>query len=148
VVDLQITGGEQAHALAMRLRRAANGGLDREVATGLDRATRKLDIDVRASAVANLPKRNGLNLVVARSLDVDTEKLTPLRLRVIAKGIDQLALIDAGKVVHPIYGRGRRRVLQRIPRARGWFDRPVRRRAGQIRRELRQAMNRTARKIT
>ncbi|MFF0269486.1 hypothetical protein [Kribbella sp. NPDC004536] len=146
MTDIRITDGGETKRAAERLRLAANGGLQRELQHALDRSTKRLDEDVRGSALERLPKRGGLNQIVARSR-IDAEHLAPLRVRLVAKGIDQLKLINAGHVSHPTYGH-RPRVFQSLPRAKNWFSRPIRRNAGRISRELRRAMERTARRIT
>lgn len=146
MVEIRITDGGETKRLAARLRAAADGGLSRELATGLDRSTQRLDMAVRDSALEHLPRRGGLNELVASSR-IATEKITPLRLRIVAKGVSQLGLINRGFVNHPTYGRRPWR-FQEIPKAAGWFTRPIRKNAGRTRRELERAMARTSRRIT
>ncbi|RZU12447.1 hypothetical protein EV645_5717 [Kribbella rubisoli] len=145
MTDIRISDNGEVKLLAARLRAMANGGLQRELATGLDKATKHLDLDVRESALEHLPKRGGLAEVVASS-HIEVAKITPLRVRIIARGISQLALLNKGFVNHPTYGHRPWR-FEAIAKARGWFDRPLQKSAPAVRRELERAMNRTARRI-
>jgi hypothetical protein len=145
MTDVRITDTGDFDRLAKRLRAAGNE-LERELAAALDRSTGRLDEAVRASALANLPQHGGLNEEVAASR-ITSRRLGPLELLFGASGLEQLPLINKGRVAHPTYGH-RPRVLQLIPRARDWFYKPMRRSAPGVRREIERAMHRVARRLT
>ncbi|GAA3089192.1 hypothetical protein JOF29_007952 [Kribbella aluminosa] len=145
MTEIRFEGGEAFARAAERLQAAAEGGLQRELSDALMEATKPLDDAARASALENLPRKNGLNKIVAASR-ISTHRLTALRVRITAHGIPQLAMTNRGMIVHPVYGH-RPRVLQKIPKAIGWFYKPMRRGAGGVRRELTNAIERVARRI-
>lgn len=145
MIEIEITGTEQLTVLAAKFRAAADGGLQAELTEGLYRSTTPLTTDARMSALDNLPRRGGLNRIVAGARM--TVERGPMHVVIVAKGIPQLALTNAGEVVHPVYGH-RPREHQLIPKARNWFFGPMRRGKDKVERELREAMRRVAKDIT
>jgi hypothetical protein len=142
--SIEITGGNQLHVIAARLRREAAGDLDREIDDALVRASVPLRKDAHESALANLPKRGGLNLLVAAAVMVVVKRAGGIR--IVAHGISQLAKTNAGAVRHPVYGHDAW-VTQAIPKARNWFFKPMQDGAPKVADELKKALDRVARKI-
>ena len=140
--SIKITGGDQFEDLARRIRKEA-GELPREIVSALERSAPPLMRDAKASAAANLPHRGGLAGIVAASGMRSQRRAGGIR--IVASGIKQLKLTNSGRVRHPVYGRGW--VTQAIPKARDWFDKPIRNGAPLIRRELDKALDKIARKI-
>ena len=141
--SLEIVGGEQFAAVA-RAFRQAEGELPRELVKALEKSAKPLQRDAKASAVANLPHSGGLNQIVAAARMTTRRRANGIR--IVANGIDQLAMTNKGKVVHPTYGH-RPRVVQMLPKARDWFTKPMRDGAPKVRRELIKALDEIARRI-
>lgn len=143
--SIEITGGDQLRVIAARFRREAAGDMDRELEDALVRASVPLRADAKASALAKLPHRGGLNLLVADATMVVVRRVGGIR--IVAHGISQLAKTNAGSVRHPVYGSREAWVTQLIPRARDWFYKPMQDGAGKVEAELKKALDRVARKI-
>jgi len=141
---VEIRGGDQFNEVADRVRKA-RGELKPELYEALERAAPPLEHDATRSAFANLPKRGGLNVVVA-SAGMSHQRRAG-GIRIIARGITQLALTNVGRVRHPVYGHPGTWVGQAIPKAKDWFDKPIRDGAPKIRRELEKALEKIARMI-
>jgi len=140
-VDIVITGAEEFGVLARHLKQAGSGGLRKELLAALNQSTKPLKQAAKASAASRLPHRGGLAARVARSrLSTRTRGLG---IRIEAKGMDQLALIDRGIVRHPVYGRPPF-VAQSITSL--WFTAPMQAGAPLVREELVQAIRRVAAK--
>jgi hypothetical protein len=144
VATLKIEGGDQFIEAARRVRRA-NGELPHEIIDALERAAPPLERAATASAAANLPKRGGLAAIVASAGMSHHRRAGGIR--IIARGITQLSLTNQGKVRHPVYGVPGTWVGQAIPKAKDWFDRPIRNGAPKIRAELDKALDKIARMI-
>lgn len=144
MASIEIRGGEQFEALARRCR-VAEGELPREITDALVRSAPPLERAATRSAEANLPHRGGLNVVVA-SAGMSTQPRAN-GIRIVARGITQLALTNRGQVRHPVYGKPGTWVGQLIPKARDWFDKPMRDGEPSVRRELVKALDKIARKI-
>jgi TPR repeat protein len=142
--SMEIHGEEQFNALAKRLRQA-EGELQPELYQALERAAPPLERAATRSAEANLPHRGGLNAVVAAAGMSHQRRAGGIRIT--ARGITQLALTNRGEVRHPVYGDPGTWVQQLIPKAKDWFDKPIRDGAPAIRKELEKALEKIARKI-
>lgn len=145
MASLEITGGGQFHVVAMKMRNAAHGDLEREILQALERASVPLRKDAKASALEHLPKRGGLNVLVADS--IMTVRRRAGGITVVAKGMTQLAKTNNGEIRHPVYGNRNAWTTQNIPLAKDWFFKPFHDGKGKITRELRLAMDEVARKI-
>lgn len=142
MASYEIIGGEQFAAVA-RAFRAAEGELPVEIRNALDRAAPPLERAARESALANLPHRGGLNEIVAASSFTAQRRAGGIR--IVARGISQLALTNQGRVRHPVFGHGF--VGQSIPKARNWFYKPIEDGAGTVEKELLDAMDEIANRI-
>jgi hypothetical protein len=126
----EVSGTGDFKRAAARLR-VAEKDLPREVRSAVDKGVRPLPIAVKRSAIMNLPRRGGLNVLVAQA-------------RITIKRVSET---NAGRVWHPTFGH-RPRILQRIPRAKDWFFKPVRRVKPDVKDEIEDALRRVARRIT
>jgi TPR repeat protein len=144
VATLRIVGGDQFIEAARRMR-IANGELPHEIIDALERAAPPLERAATRSAAENLPHRGGLAAIVASSGMSHSRRAGGIR--IVARGITQLKLTNEGKVRHPVYGEPGTWVSQAIPKARDWFDRPIRDGAPKIRAELNKALEKIARMI-
>lgn len=124
MLDASATPPEKLDLVARTLRGLGDKDLSRELFRGLNRATTKLKADARAEAGERLPRRGGLAARVAKA------KLSTRRkggrnpgVTIQAKGMAQLAGMDAGAVKHPVYGNRDVWVTQQI--TPGWFSEPM-----------------------
>lgn len=144
MASIEVRGEEQFAALAARLRKA-EGQLQPELYDALERAAPPLERAATRSALASLPKRGGLNVVVASAGMRHQRRAGGIRIT--ASGITQLKLTNDGRVRHPVYGNPGTWVGQAIPKARDWFNKPIRDGAPRVRKELVKALDKIARKI-
>lgn len=147
MVRLEIDRRDTAkfHVLAAKLR-AAEAEFKPEVGKALSDGARTLPAAARLSALEKLPKRGGLNLIVAKSR-FRVRRVSQTEVQVVASGIEQLANTNEGYVVHPTFDH-RPREKQAIPKARGWFSTPMRRGKNKISDAIGDAMHRIAKRIT
>lgn len=143
--SIEITGGEKLHVIAARLRREAHGDLDRELLAALERASKPLRRDAKASALEHLPRRGGLNVLVANATMVVVRRAGGIR--IVAQGMSQLRMTNNGEVRHPVWGDREVWVTQAIPKAIGWFRKPMEDGADTVANELKKALDKVARKI-
>lgn len=144
MATLKIAGGDQFKEAAARVARA-RGELKPELYDALERAAPPLERAATRSAEANLPHRGGLNLVVA-SAGMSHQRRAG-GIRIIARGITQLALTNKGMVRHQVFGNAGTWVTQTIPKARDWFTKPIHDGAPKVRAELKKALDKIAREI-
>lgn len=142
--DIEIRGGEEFSALAARIRKA-EGELPHELTDALERSAPPLERAATRSALANLPRRGGLNAVVA-SAGMSHQRRAG-GIRITARGITQLKLTDEGAVRHPVYGKPGTWVGQLIPKAKDWFEKPIRDGIPKVREELERAIDKLIRNI-
>lgn len=142
MADFEIRGGGEFTALAARIRKA-EGELPREIVAALDRSAPPLEHAATRSALANLPKRGGLNAVVASAGMAHQRRAGGIRIT--ARGITQLKLTNDGAVRHPVYGEPSTWVGQSIPKAKNWFEKPIRDGMPKVRAELEKALDKLLR---
>lgn len=145
MVHVEISGGAQAKLLGAKIR-AAEKEFKPEMGKALHDGTRSLPMAARRSALEHLPKRKGLNLLVAAAR-FTVRRISVMEYQVKASGIPQLQHTNEGEVSHPTYGH-RPRVTQTIPRAKDWFNRPMRAHKQKIADDLGDAMHKIAERIT
>jgi hypothetical protein len=144
VASIEIRGGDEFTALAARIRKA-EGELPHELTDALERAAPPLEHAATRSAAANLPKRGGLAAIVA-SAGMSHQRRAG-GIRITARGITQLKLTDEGMVRHPVYGKPGTWVGQAIPKARDWFEKPIRDGLPKVRDALERAVDKLFRGI-
>lgn len=140
---VEVRGIDQLGRIARQLRQAGHKDLQKELYAALNRATKKPRANVRARALATLPRSGGLAARVAKS------RLSTRRrrngVRVVDAGNLSLSAIDAGRVRHPVFGHRRVFVEQRVKA--GFFTKPMQQSAGPARREIEAALARIANRI-
>lgn len=148
MADLQITGADKFAAVAKALKKAGDKELQKELYSSINRATKPMRAEAKKSAERNLPRAGGLNKRVSRAR-MTTRRRTGKNpgVRIVAKGMDQLALMDQGHVRHPVYGDRKRWVNQPIPDAKGWFTEPMEAGADDVRREIVKTLDAIAKKL-
>jgi hypothetical protein len=155
VTGVEIRGGaEQLRDVAKRLKALGDKGLQREFNKQVAASMKTLrKHDIPASALATLPKKNGVNALVAKS-SYRLSKSTSLRrygLRLLAKNQYDLYRIDKGILRHPVFKRKGEEsrnavwVEQRVPP--GWFSKPCNHAAPQIRIDVQEAMTHIIKQI-
>lgn len=135
-ITVHIVGEQEAWDLAARLKRAGDGRLQDKLRDAVRDANRGVPAKLRLSAIAHLPKRNGLAGAVARSR---------IRVRPLAAGVGiyashqyDIAGLDNGLNIHPLFGNKRHWYLQ--PVRPGWFQSVVDGQRGESRRAVERAV--------
>lgn len=148
MADFEVRGAEKFERVAKALRQAGDKELRKELYAGINRATKPLRANARKSAEKNLPKAGGLNKRVARAR-MSTRRVTGKNpgVKIVAKGMDQLGLMDRGMVRHPVYGNRKKWVNQPIPDAEGWFTQPMEDGKPQAQREIVHSLDDVAKKL-
>lgn len=145
--DFEIRGAEKFEKVAKALK-SGDKELRKELYAGLNRATKPMRAAAKKSAGDNLPRAGGLNKRVARAR-LSTRRRTGKNagISIVAKGMDQLALMDRGYVRHPVYGDRGRWVTQPIPDSEGWFTKPMEDGKPQAQREIVKSLDDVAKKL-
>lgn len=148
MADLQITGADKFARVARELKRVGDKDLQKELYSAINRSTKPLRANAKKSAAANLPRAGGLNKRVAR-VRMSTRRQTGKNpgVKIVARGMDQLAMLDKGRVRHPVWGNRGRWVNQPIPKAEGWFTKPMEAGAKDVRREIVKTLDVIAKKL-
>lgn len=149
MADLEIRGADKFAKVAQELKKVGAKDLQKELYSALNRATKSMRAEAKKSAAQNLPKAGGLNKRVARAR-LSTRRRMRGRdpgVKIVATGMDQLALMDRGQVRHPVYGNRKRWVNQPIPDAEGWFTKPMEDGAQDARDEILKALDGVAKKL-
>lgn len=147
--EVQVAGADQLERLGARLKDLGDKELRRELFSGITRATKPLKLAAKQSARAKLPKRGGLNELVASQAKLSTRtrvtgKTVGVRL-VAALGKTNLRLMDRGELRHPVYGNRAAWVVQEVEP--GWFSDPMHAGEPLVRREVLSALDDLERKL-
>lgn len=134
----EVVGWEQFITTGERLQHV---DVRRALDDAINHGAQPLPERLRASALATLPKRGGLAEAVARSqIRVSGTTGADAGARVTVDSRYNVAGLDAGRVVHPLFGDRRHWYSERVnPR---WFTTPVEAAEPGIEREVRDAMER------
>lgn len=107
--DLEVRAPD-VDALVRRIKAHADGkALRRELMRGLNRATKGVRDDMRASIAPSLPSRGGLASLVQAGTSLSTRARSGMTAGVSIRGRHKshdLARMNAGVVRHPTYGHG------------------------------------------
>jgi hypothetical protein len=122
-VDVEITGLDQLRRLGLALKVAGNGGLRRELLSGLRAAAKPLVKDAKQAALDKLPKAGGLNTRIAGEPMLIRNRLTgsSAGVRIVTTTTDTRGP-NHGVIRHPVFGHMDRWVTQPYPAGKGWFD--------------------------
>jgi len=144
--DISVRGAEQLEKLGKQLRAAGDKDLRRETLAGLRAATKPIRAAIREYDLQHLPKRGGLNRVMARSR-ITTQVRTSGRnpgIRLATKSHDP-RIDRTGRVWHPTFGHRDRGVVQHIDP--GYFSVPASREAPAVQAELLKALKRVEKQL-
>lgn len=148
MADLEIRGAEKFDRVARELKRVGDKELRKELYKALNRATKPMRAEAKKSGQQNLPRAGGLNKKVGRArLSTKRSAGKNPGVKIVAKGMDQLGLMDRGFVRHPVYGNRRRWVTQPIPDAEGWFTTPMEEGKPAAQREIVESLDDIAKKL-
>lgn len=138
-VRIEIHGEGTATRLGRRYLRAGDGQLARHLHVGMRSALAGVEADIRASA-RRLPASNGLAAEVASSRITVSVAANgnSIRALVTARHRYNLAGLDKGTNVHPLFG-NRRHWYRQAVRPR-WFSEPVEARTDDVRRAIQKAV--------
>lgn len=145
-ISLGVGGTESFAALAARLNEAA-ATLASAVDSAIGEAVDRLPDELRVSALSLLPKRGGLNEVVAQSMIsvAHRDDGVSVEVTVRASSQDDIDEIDAGTVRHPLFGNRDRWYVESVPS--GWWSKPVTVASQRVEPEIEQALDTIARRI-
>lgn len=143
-MGVTIAGHEKLAQLAARLDALARNDLRDKIGLAIWYVVDPLRKDARAHARAILPRRGGLNEVVANTAMPVTMnargRWRGVRIRVTAdrENMRDPGAVNRGRVRHPVYGRvrepGGEPLIQMVQV--GWFTTPMEAGAGQVRAEI------------
>lgn len=144
--DLTVSGANELAAVSKRLRAAGADGLRREMLRGLRAGAKPLTTVARRSALENLPRKGGLNEVVAAqkfAVRTRTSGSNP-GVRVVGVSKRHLTELDQGRLRHPTFGH-KPWVTQKVKP--GWWSEALKGEAPKVRAALLRQLAETARKI-
>ena len=148
MADLSITGADKLTKVAKALKQAGDKELSKELYSALNRATKPMRAEAKKSAERRLPRAGGLNKRVARAR-MSTRRRAGKNpgVKIVATGMQQLALMDQGRLRHPVWGNRGRWVNQPIPEAEGWFTEPMQEGKQTAQREIVRSLDQVAKKL-
>lgn len=135
-------GGEDFFKLSKRLKAAGDLGMRNELHKGMRVAARPLIPKVKAAAMRDLPRRNGLNQRIAKK-SYKAQVLTGITtagVRITGSKVDP-RINNEGRVYHPVFGRQPGEV-QMVPAAKGYFSDTIADSAPDIRDDLKGVVQR------
>ncbi|GAA4358405.1 hypothetical protein [Angustibacter luteus] len=138
---------ENLHQVYAKVKAVGDGELRKRVTRGIREATQPMKDAVKASALAELPHRGGLNQLVARSRISNSVRTSSRSAGVQLKATNDhdIKAMDRGRLRHPTFGRTGW-VTQKI--GPGWWSRPLEKTAPQVRDGIQKALNDIGRDIS
>lgn len=135
MIGIEVAAPDKLDLVARVLRDLGDKDLRRELYAGLNRATKEVRAEAKAEAGRRLPQRGGLARTVSGAR-LSTRRVGGRNpgVRVVAKGLNQLSLLDKGAVIHPVFGNRDVWVTQKI--TGGWFSDPMEGSRDEIAREI------------
>lgn len=147
-VDIRVIGVDELAEVGRRLKETGDKELRRDLLRGMNRATKPVKAKVKAAALRDLPRRGGLNRVVA-SARISTRTRTsgnnPAVFLTGKKSGHDLRAIDRGRLRHPVFGNREVWVSQDVKP--GWWSRTVAAEADEVGREVRRTLDEVARRL-
>jgi hypothetical protein len=146
MLDVSVRGADQLIRLSRTLKTVGDKDLRREVRRALVDTTKPVRAAIRLHELATMPKRGGLNRVMARSRITTQVRGTGNHpgIRLATKSHDP-RIDRSGRLWHPTFGYRDRGVVQQV--TPGHFTIPATRAAPEGRIQLIAAMNRIERKL-
>lgn len=124
------------------------GSLRNEMTNAVKRAAKPLPQAAKNAALARLPKRGGLNQIVAKRTPkvVTRTGLYTAGVRVQDSKTDP-RMNGQGRIYHPLFGRPGSDVVQILPTIRGYFDDAMQDEAPRVREEIKAVLTQFAQRI-
>lgn len=152
-MEVRITGGKDLYSVSQALKKLGDQGLGKQMAKGLQNASKHLRPAIRASAQTLMPHAGGYAATLSKSLkfrqSVQTSRTTARVLfRVHADGRRErrdVPSLNRGRLRKPLYGNRNRWYDQRV--RPGFVDRPVDRLAPFIAKEMQSVVDYVADQI-
>lgn len=149
--DLEIRGADDIDALVKRIRTHADAkAIRRELFAGINRATKTVREDMKASIGPSLPSRGGLaSLMMAKvSLRTTAKSGKYAGVYIIAKHKEyDLRRMNAGRLRHPVFGDRRVWVQQTAGVIPGFLDEAFKRDKPELARAISKVMDDIARRV-
>ena len=144
-LELKIDKANDLQKLARDLKAAGNVELRKELLRGIQQATKPIKQSIKPAALRELPKRGGLNQVIAGSkVGVRTRTGKNPAVVVVTKHVKHdVRALDRGILRHPVFGRDEW-VTQRIPP--DWWTNEMRRQEPQAARDVIAVLDSVAKK--
>ena len=142
--DFQVRGSEDLARLAKALKEAGRNDLRKELLKGVRESGASTVLEIRDSALRNLPRRGGLAEKVAAEKASLRATYGGSAARVSIRRKRGRGL-NAGRLRHPVYGNRENWVQQKVDA--NWFDDPIRDAAPDIRRRLQAVLDRIADRV-
>lgn len=151
-VDVRVDGVEEFVSLGQAIRRHADRkALQKELYSGLQRATKGTRESMKAAIPTSVPQRGGLAARTVRGARFATRSTgggANAGVRIVASSkTGQLVNLNAGRLRHPVYG-GRTWVTQTKGITPGFLDREFEQSSPAVRRELGRVIDEVSRKVT
>ena len=147
--DVEVRGADQLTRLARTLRQVGDKDLKKELRRGINEAVQPVKASIRARALSSMPRRGGLNQVMARSRITVSQRGSGANpgVRLVTKSHNPR--IDKGIVRHPVRATGPREDWTWVdqPVKPGWFTHPAAASAPITRLKLLAAMRRIERQL-
>lgn len=149
--DVELRGADDVDALVRRLRTHADGkALRRELNAGLNRVTKSVREDMKASIGPSLPSRGGLAALVMAKVSLTTGavagKNAGVRIRARHKSYD-LKRLNEGRLRHPVFGNRSVWVEQTAGVHGGFLDEAFDKHKAEVARGIQRVLDDIARKV-
>lgn len=154
-MDFEVRGADDVDALVRRIRTHADAkALRRELYAGLNRVTKGVRADMKASIGPSLPSRGGLAALVMAKASLTTSAISGRNAGVRIKarsrkgGTEQLARMNReGRVRHPVFGNRKKWVDQTAGIDAGFLDEPFEKSKPEVARSISRVLDDIARKV-
>ncbi len=144
---ITVTGIDKFAGLSRRLADAADHGLGDQLRQAIEHIEPGLRESLRSSALRTLPKRGGLNRVIADTPIVTRWDITgdTVGFTLTARSRYNVSRINYGRVVHPLFGDRRHWYTESV--TPGWWSTPITEAEPKAREGVQGAMDTVARQI-
>ncbi len=141
-IGVSVRGAEKFEKVSRALKDAGRGDLRKALNAEMRKGARPLIPQARDSALSTLPTKGGLARQVSKEpmrVSVQTGATTAGVAIVVGRRRGGARSANQGRVRHPVFGNRDRWVTQVVQP--GWFDKSLRRKAPDVRRNLDSAVN-------
>ncbi len=151
MADFEVRGADDVDALVRRIRTHADAkAIRKELFAGLNRATKEVRADMKASIGPSLPSRGGLAALVMAKVSLRTTAKSGkyAGVSIVARHKDyDLRRLNAGRLRHPVFGNRRVWVEQTAGVEPGFLDEAFKKNQADVARSVTRVMEEIARKV-